>query len=361
MQIEAENHLSPVSRIANRLKEWLDQSISDGPAFEELRHWLKGHRLPAVGYDEEPYIWIQKALQQLPPNYTSHFTQLVVDFLSEQKPHLSPSSANSDKLLYNAFSYCSECGLSKNTSTAIFNVFNDAVRYDQFRGFLQANRVYNLKRALSEAFFSNTFATNELGTYIKAEATTLEQLKDREEVFRNFIQQIIQAMSDYPAWNELLIKQANRVKLQKWAAQSVEKIYGFPILDLSEPFGASSKYVLSKGIQSYLDSQNIEYECLFEGDILSKIQFGRRNIELLEIAKERVAHINKVSTSSTFTNLVKELSQEFFDLQVELKPSDRSNDDYAYMHDLSDAFFKVGSELVIFVEPNAKKTFAAGL
>ncbi|MDQ3802388.1 MAG: hypothetical protein M3416_00810 [Acidobacteriota bacterium] len=90
------------------LLPWLDSADQDT---HQLSRWLQGYDLPAIGSDDEPYVWL---LYGLPPGGDYHLreTQLAerTARLINERPDVLRPGDMPERLLYNLLSLCS--GLS---------------------------------------------------------------------------------------------------------------------------------------------------------------------------------------------------------------------------------------------------------
>lgn len=341
-----ENSTSTISKIANDLKKWLD-SLSDFNDYKELRRWLKGHPLPPVGYDEEPYVWIQRGLKTLPALYLKQFTHLIINFLKEEKPHLNPSPLNSDKLLFNLFSYCSECGLPKTTAKSIFEVFEDSISERNFRDFLLIQRVYNIKRAVGEAFYSNTFALDELGKNLKRRAEELSYDKNREEKFHELVMHIQKVWLDYPNWSEVMSEQAVKNDFPAWVA---DKILCYPIQFSPVESDRTIRYDVWSIIPESLVVIDNNFNIISENGFFSTVEFPVHNKPTVNFLNEilyKTESIRKKLNEKTYSYQLKAISEELLHLESDLKI--KGEDGYASV------VSNIKGYLRVFVQPERAK------
>ena len=151
-----------IKKIRQDLETWLNKETW---SFDELRRWLKGYELPAVGYDEEPYTWILYSFPES-KNYRQEMAKRIADFLGK-KPYLKGSDKKDDKLFYNLFYLSAGLDCKNELGKPLSDIFKffqeNGNKRDEF--FFSKNSQYYLINAFREALirwndaFSETLYT----------------------------------------------------------------------------------------------------------------------------------------------------------------------------------------------------------
>lgn len=142
-----------MTRIRHDLEAWLDKSEW---TFDELRRWLKGYELPAVGYDREAYWWIVSSLSRA-DHYDEKMASRLAFFLESTKPYQESSEDKEDsRLFYNLFSLAAGLGCKHQLGNALRDMFNwFATQEDSQKEFFGGSEQYNLNNAFREALITN--------------------------------------------------------------------------------------------------------------------------------------------------------------------------------------------------------------
>jgi hypothetical protein len=93
-------------QVADRIAKWLEDP--SGPSWA-LVDWLEGYNLPAVGPDEDPYVWLHRGLNELPANLYVEFILRLARFIDEQ-PDVARPGDRPDEVLYNLLLLCTRLG-----------------------------------------------------------------------------------------------------------------------------------------------------------------------------------------------------------------------------------------------------------
>ena len=153
-----------IRKIRQGLETWLN---NDGWTFNDLRRWLKGYELPAVGYDKEPYSWILYGFPKL-ERYYREMANRIAKFLQHEKPYKTPSDDYDDQLFYNLFHLSAGIGREKELGGALSEVFfYFAGNENVCQKFFSKDKRYNLNNAFREALIINQTDTTFRDIWVK--------------------------------------------------------------------------------------------------------------------------------------------------------------------------------------------------
>jgi hypothetical protein len=139
-----------VQRIKDALEAWLDDK---NWSFDQLRRWLKGYELPAVGYDREPYFWIIMGVAQS-QTARREMAKRISAFLNAEPYHSLFEGDNND-LFYNLFHVSAAIGDKHILGEPLSRVFDYlALDKNRLEAILNIGP-YNLCNAFREALIAN--------------------------------------------------------------------------------------------------------------------------------------------------------------------------------------------------------------
>jgi hypothetical protein len=249
-----------LNSLTQKLTTWLSNENWD---HRELEDWLVGYELPALGYDEEPYVWILQALNRAPKTSRRKLEDRLLAYLFAE-PVLNYLAANlKDKFAYNLFYLIA--GVEYNPQLAeqlkgIFLLLKDLKATNLELHLFGPKQFYDIAGAFREALIAHqtdqTFfpiwqsilrgkpsflssqnpfvglrgiilmpnpkaqggpSIDELGWGLREMAKYLETDKRRQDKFNKLISRIKEVWNRYPSWNETLIDIAIKFELPDWA------------------------------------------------------------------------------------------------------------------------------------------------
>lgn len=132
--------------LRKKLKAWLEKSDW---TIDELLNWLQGFELPAVGYDDEPYVWILRGLPLADERHQAEreLARRLSSFLSQQ-PDVKPSNIVTNEALYNVLMLCAELQCRDELAESLYQVFTRRHLSGKWRG-------VELREALVSALIYN--------------------------------------------------------------------------------------------------------------------------------------------------------------------------------------------------------------
>jgi hypothetical protein len=154
---EAPMETAKIAGLRRKLERWLDKKNS---THEELLGWMQGYELPALGHEEEPYIWLLRALAHSDQPRRDQMTRRVAALLREKKPYELASKSDEplydDDFSYNLFRFCSSLPNAAELAGPLDEA--EAFLRRQFaedRARFERGRWYQLRGALREALIFN--------------------------------------------------------------------------------------------------------------------------------------------------------------------------------------------------------------
>jgi hypothetical protein len=139
---------SLTEQVANRIREWLE---GPRPSWT-LVDWLEGYNLPAVGPEEEPYIWLRRGLDKLPPEYQERFVVQLAQFI-EERPDVERPGDRPDEVLYNLLWLCARPGDRARLGLPLKGMYDRAEQREGLTG--QSYRGLDLRDTLRLALIAN--------------------------------------------------------------------------------------------------------------------------------------------------------------------------------------------------------------
>lgn len=118
--------------LRKKLMSWLGKGDW---TIDELLRWLQGKELPAIGYDEEPYVWILRALPLADERHLAEreLARRISVFLS-QEPEVNQSKNGAAEVLYNLFMLCAELQYRDELANPLYQVFTRRSLKGKWRG-----------------------------------------------------------------------------------------------------------------------------------------------------------------------------------------------------------------------------------
>lgn len=349
---------SPVIRtIKTDLENWLN---IDAWSFDELRRLIKGYSLPALGYDEEPYIWIMRSLHLSNFVYSQKLAKRIAKFIVEEKPYTRRNRSDSDKLFYNLFYLSAELNCKAELGKPLSEVLDYFQSNKSARNqFFSDEKSYYLKGAFKEALISNQTsnsflsvwkeilkqtpdfflqgnifdgsrailfmpdaenpnkpAVDEIGWALKMTANYLEPGKNRHERFRDLIVQIKEVWSDYPNWSETMIRQAIKNDLHDWAIVRLDNL----VLPIGRTTAGNwQEYFVWEIYVPFLEELKKElglgFEQISKNGVIRKIRASREVALFLAKVSPTVEKIRINSPFRSYKSMIGIANQGFMELE----------------------------------------------
>jgi hypothetical protein len=248
--MEIENKVE--NNLRNKLNAWLNKSDwTEG----ELIRWLRGLELPAVGYEEDSYIWMMRGLPLADERYQAEkeLARRVSLFLSRQ-PDVTHPDLGGEEVLYNLFMLCAELQCRDELADPLFQVLSRQSLAGEWRGFdlreaLVSALIYNQRDNRLESVWAAMFSAKSeflpgdaytafagilympeserkrgephLDAIGAALARMAEYLEPQKNGQTEFLRLITWAMEAYPQsgtlWVKNLIEQADKHQWSDWA------------------------------------------------------------------------------------------------------------------------------------------------
>lgn len=132
--------------LSKKLKLWL--SNRDWTT-DELLSWLQGLELPAIGYEEEPYVWIIRSLPLADerPQAERELARRLSSLLALE-PDVKHSSNYSPEILYNLLMLCAEIQCPDELTESLYQVYERKSLSGEWRAI-------DLRQALVSALIYN--------------------------------------------------------------------------------------------------------------------------------------------------------------------------------------------------------------
>ena len=141
----------------DRMRELIEGSLDQGSGGDLLAAWLQGFRLPLVGTDEEPYVWILRGLAEVPERADAErkLARWAGEIL-DSKPDIEPTGELPDRLLANLLMFSAGLASPDELSEPLLQMYRRKKLAGDFRG-------VDYRSMLRSALASNQ-RTNELET-----------------------------------------------------------------------------------------------------------------------------------------------------------------------------------------------------
>lgn len=267
----AENHrFNPIEQVRASLRRWADQ---EGFDLQTLVDWLQGTGLPAVGHDEEPFVWL---LRGLPTGANRH---AVSEKLAEgiarllgQRPDVERIGDRPEQLLYNLLEVATHLNYPDQLASPLHELFrrkrlNGSWAGVDLRHVLRSalisnqrdNRLYAEWKSLLETREHGFLGGNEtdgldavrlmpasedergeptmdaIGHALLWMARHLANQDDFRFQFRQQLRIVSETYPEYPEWDYLLLRQAHEHRWPKRAIECLDVLAFLP----NSPFRAS--------------------------------------------------------------------------------------------------------------------------
>lgn len=254
-----------VTRLRKKLEAWLNKKQWRA---DNLRGWLKGYELPAVGHDEEPYVWLLRALSRSDERHRREMARRVARLLDEEQPHQRPGGEYDDEFFYNLFHLCSGLRRRGELGEPLYRVYDFLNRHEERRVIFANGSRYNLSGALRDALITNQTdqqlslvwrrmvdghphgllrgsrytgaegllymprsaaeqdrpAVEQTGWALARVARQLEPEGERHRIFRRLVERVKQVWPSYPHWDRDLLRQAIEQDWPTWAVLRLDNL-----------------------------------------------------------------------------------------------------------------------------------------
>jgi len=254
-----------VVRMRTIVQGWL---ASEDWTTTQLIDWFQGYNLPAVGHDEEPYLWLLRGVPEADERHAAEkkFTGRAAMLLKE-KPDVKRPGKRPDQALYNLFMLCAGLSCPDELADPLFRVFERRQLKGKWRGIdirsaLKSALISNQKdsrvfasweklllNGKNEFFTVDEFefldaarlmpesedkrgepALNAIGKAFKMMASKLEPDHERRIRYRSIVNKVIETYPGRPTWNLDLLRQADGNVWPIWSIECLPSLY-VPILD----------------------------------------------------------------------------------------------------------------------------------
>jgi hypothetical protein len=251
------------SRIREMLSEWIAREDWE-PL--QLIDWLQGYGMPAIGHDEEPYLWL---IRGLPPENERYEVETKlstrVRAILESKPDENRPGTRPDQVLYNLLMLCAGLSCPDQLADPLYAILERGVLKGDWLGVdlryaLQVALILNQsdnrllpdwRAALEnrkhdflpgteyEAFEGIRFmppssdergepALDAIGYALKVMATHLAEDEERKTEFRLLISKVFETYPGRPTWDIDLLHQASKNQWPDWAMQELPNMRHIP-------------------------------------------------------------------------------------------------------------------------------------
>lgn len=250
----------PVQWMAELLGSWLN---CEKWTPEQLIDWLQGYDLPAVGHDEDPYVWLLRGLPlgEDRNRMEVRFAERVAHVL-EDAPDVKRPGKRPDEVLYNLFMLCAGLSCPEQLGEPLWRIYErQSARREkrldtEVRGALRAalvenqldNRLQDLWERMvngqkDEFLRGNQYdafegilpmpptadmrgnpCLNAIGCGLEAMARYLERERDRRIAYRNLLGRVVQTYPGRPTWDADLIQLADEYRLPGWAIECLPSL-----------------------------------------------------------------------------------------------------------------------------------------
>jgi hypothetical protein len=250
----------PVGWMRSMLAEWLQQTHWEP---QQMIDWLQGYKLPPVGHDDEPFLWLLRGLPvadelcSAKRELATRAAKVLADKPDETRPGTRP-----DEVLYNLFMLCAGLSCPDQLADPLYEVFQ--------RRFLKGKWLgVDVRDALQSALISNQLdnrlqpvweimaekgehdflpgdyydgfdgiilmpeaadkrgepALDAIGKALKAMSKHLEQEHDRRPRFRLLLERVLNTYPGRPTWNIDLVMRAHKKRWNAWAVECLPSLY----------------------------------------------------------------------------------------------------------------------------------------
>lgn len=224
---------------------------------------LEGAGLPAVGHDEEPYLWLLRVLPVDEPERSAVVAKLAATSaaLLERRPDVEPTTRHPESLLYNLLLLCASLHRPQELAEPLFAIWKRKALAGRWHGL-------DLRAALSAALASNQIDERlwpewrdllrgkperflpghpydgfdgalwmpagpdqldkpnlpVLGKALKLMAGQLEAIRQRRQKFQKLVRRVLDTYPAHPSWNVDLIRLADRESFPVWAVECLPSL-----------------------------------------------------------------------------------------------------------------------------------------
>jgi hypothetical protein len=288
----------PADWYRTRVGSWLAQADRSP---DELLDLLEGAGLPPVGQDEEPYVWLLRALPEEEPERNAAAARLAATAatLLQRRPDVELPARMPESVLYNLLLVCAGLHRPQELAEPLFAVWKRMALAGRWLGL-------DLRAALSAALASNqidhrlwpewqellrgkpgTFLRGHpndgfdgalwmptsagqlgkpnlpvIGKALKLMAGHLEDDRQRRQEFQRLIRRVLETYPEYPSWDEELIRLADRENFPVWAVECLPCLS----VDLGRVESGLQIYLLWNPLVLFLGG----IACLDEGGVLQE-------------------------------------------------------------------------------------------
>lgn len=353
MSEEAQVRESPVViKIRQGLETWLNKADW---SYDDLRRWLKGYELPAVGYDQEPYSWI---LYSLPASeyYYQEMAKRIAQFLQQEKPYQNLSSDYDDTFFYNLFHLSAGLGCKRELGKPLTEIFTYFANSEgAWEKFFDNRKRYNLNNAFREALITNQTdltlsdiwkegldgkqssflmgdiysyfrgilylsnndqpMTEEIGRALKKMAEYLDTEKNRHDKFRLLLRRVEEVWPHERFsldWDEILFNQAMKNTWPDWAVVELKTL----VLPIRTNTGEMKRYFIWEIYLPFLEELKIVFKLISRTGILLEIEASREAVMFLEKTSPTVEQIRLRSPFRNYKSVLGVANQGFMDLEL---------------------------------------------
>jgi hypothetical protein len=282
-------------RMRTIVRNWL---ASDDWNTTQLIDWFQGYDLPALGHDEEPYLWLVRGIPEADERYPAEkkFASRAAVLLKEQ-PDVKRPGKRPDQVLYNLLMLCAGLACADELFDPLFEVLERQKTQGNWRGIdlrtaLKAALISNQKDsrllpvwedalldgeqrflAIDEYEFIDATrlmppsaakrgepAVDAIGKALKIVAKRNEHQEMREEIFASAAKKVIDTYPGRPMWGRDLLLQAVQQEWPKWAIETIPGPYPEYVSRIIQNV-RNSPFVTARSVNGLITHGFVEREC----------------------------------------------------------------------------------------------------
>jgi hypothetical protein len=320
-----------ISEIRQSLEYWLNK---DQWTFQDLRRWVKGHELPSLGYETEPYVWILRSLPDS-ANHRHELANRIASFLKQSQAHPIPNQEFNDSFFYNLLHICAGLGCRQELGRPLRDLYSFFTSHNNEREvFFSERRPYNLNNAFREALITNQIdasfrdiwrsglegqqasfllgdfyscfrgivylsnnnqpAIEDIGWALGKMAEYLDPEKDRHQKFRRLLERVKEAWPEETFnqdWDQILMLQSMANNWMPWATVRLNKL----AIPVRRSFWGGDRVLIWSEYLPFLRQSRIPFK-----EISSKYLFAEINISSSRKLMELLSRIEAARASAPF-------------------------------------------------------------
>jgi hypothetical protein len=337
------NESQTVRTVRKKLGSWLDRA---GWKKSKLLDWLKGYELPAIGHEEEPYVWLLRVLSNSDRLHRQEMARRLADLLDNEKLHEQLAENYDEDILYNVLSLSAGLQCREELAEPLYRVFDYFQKNTQKRSRFLNSKRYNLSGALRDAIVANqidnrfqpvwqqilsgqphyllrgnrhsgvegliympqsaseprTPALDQIGFALAEISKYLQTQARRHYTFRRLLERVKEAWPDSQRWDEDLLLQACKHGWPTWAVLRLDTL----VVPLEKWTDEMQHYLIWEFYLPYL--QHYKEESLqlvgFRFDqIIAEVLLGEKTTGLLNSIRLHVEDARRNSPDTDYRGI----------------------------------------------------------